>query len=82
MGEKRSSSSVNLKERLVRIGEVDQSIAYSIRDSEGNRVVSYAAILYPGPSISFSEGLEGLQCYPGLEVDVQEQLESVFYKLL
>jgi predicted component of viral defense system (DUF524 family) len=47
--------------------DIDKMHAYrdAIRDATGNRVVEYAAILYPGPTETFSEGLEAISAQPG-----------------
>ena len=47
--------------------DIDKMHAYrdAIRDKSGTRVVEYAAILYPGPTETFSEGLEAISAQPG-----------------
>ena len=47
--------------------DIDKMHAYrdAIRDAGGKRVVEYAAILYPGATESFSEGLEAVSARPG-----------------
>ena len=56
--------------------DVDKMHAYrdAIRDQNGEPVVRYAAILYPGPTVSYFEGLEALQDYPGKTAELQSQL--------
>jgi hypothetical protein len=47
--------------------DIDKMHAYrdAIRDRYGRPVVEYAAILYPGRTVSYSNGLEALRAYPG-----------------
>lgn len=47
--------------------DIDKMHAYrdAIRSTGGKRVVEYAAILYPGATESFSEGLEAISARPG-----------------
>jgi hypothetical protein len=47
--------------------DIDKMHAYrdAIRDVDGERVVDYAAILYPGPDQSFGGGIGALSAYPG-----------------
>ena len=46
--------------------DIDAMHSYrdSIRDSKGKQVVSYAAIIYPGPLVRFSSGLAALPADP------------------
>ena len=47
--------------------DLDKMHAYrdAIRDEEGGHVVRYAAILYPGKTERFSQGLEAIRARPG-----------------
>jgi predicted component of viral defense system (DUF524 family) len=47
--------------------DIDKMHTYrdAIRDAEGRRVVQYAAILYPGTTESYTEGLEAISARPG-----------------
>ncbi|HEY9637113.1 MAG TPA: DUF2357 domain-containing protein [Coleofasciculaceae cyanobacterium] len=54
----------------------------AIRDSQGKRVVRYAAILYPGSYEFYTEGLEALPAYPGREAELQKHLHRVLDKAL
>lgn len=62
--------------------DIDKMHAYrdAIRDSDGRRVVRYAAILYPGPGRRYSAGIEALSADPmameGLERRVAEVVEG------
>ena len=48
--------------------DIDKMHAYrdAIRDDAGDRVVVYAAILYPGPAQEFRGGIEALSAHPGV----------------
>ncbi len=50
-------------------------------DSKLRQVVQYAAILYPGPSWSYGNGIEALQALPGSEVLLEERLRAIFWML-
>jgi hypothetical protein len=39
----------------------------AIRDEEGDSLVRYAAILYPGPETHYAKDLVALHAYPGSE---------------
>lgn len=56
--------------------DIDKMHAYrdAIRDQNGKRVVRYAAILYPGPYVSYSPGLEALQDDPLRAEDLQRRV--------
>jgi predicted component of viral defense system (DUF524 family) len=66
--------------------DIDKMHTYrdSIRDQEGSRVVEYAAILYPGPTESFSpsSGIEALQAQPLQSAPLQEHLQQLFTAFL
>lgn len=64
--------------------DIDKMHAYrdAIRDSDGDRVVRYAAILYPGPHVHYSEGLEALPGDPAHPGELRQQLRSVFQRFL
>jgi hypothetical protein len=48
-------------------GDIDKMHAYrdSIRDASAKRVVSFASILYPGPTIRYGDGIAALKAMPG-----------------
>ena len=54
----------------------------AVRGEEGLRVVRYAAILYPGPDVRYSEGLEAIRAYPGAEQDLEKRLRSLLRRAL
>lgn len=60
--------------------DIDKMHAYrdAIRDREQQRIVQYAAIMYPGEYIHFDDGLEALNAYPGLELSLEERLRDLF----
>jgi hypothetical protein len=64
--------------------DIDKMHTYrdAIRDADGNRVVRYAAIFYPGQTETFSEGLEAISVRPGdtslLRQVVASRLEEAF----
>lgn len=64
--------------------DIDKMHAYrdAIRDREQQRVVQYAAILYPGPDQFYGDGIEALQAYPGMETSLQERLQSILVTAL
>jgi hypothetical protein len=64
--------------------DIDKMHAYrdSIRNEEGERVVRYAAVLYPGPKMRYGEGLEAVRAFPGSEEDVENQLEGLLREAL
>jgi PD-(D/E)XK nuclease superfamily len=59
--------------------DIDKMHAYrdAIRDDQGNHVISYAGILYPGPYIKYVQGLEALPAYPGREDTLRDRLRVV-----
>jgi hypothetical protein len=59
--------------------DIDAMHAYrdGIRDSDGERVVQYAAILYPGETKSYAPGLEALQATPGSSGALTASLQAV-----
>ncbi|MFL5665592.1 MAG: nuclease domain-containing protein [Ktedonobacteraceae bacterium] len=60
--------------------DIDKMHAYrdAIRDEAQRRVVQSAAILYPGSSQRYADGIEALQAYPGLELALEERLRDIF----
>jgi hypothetical protein len=70
--------------------DVDKMHAYrdAIRDVEGNPVVYYAAILYPGATISYScprspyPEIEAIRAYPGESLGLREHLTAVLMRAL
>jgi hypothetical protein len=64
--------------------DIDKMHAYrdSIRNEKGERVVRYAAVLYPGPRMRYGEGLEAVRAYPGFEEDVEKQVEGLLREAL
>ena len=45
--------------------------------SEGGRVVQYAAILYPGPTERYDPGLEALSVQPGAEGGFRQEIRRL-----
>jgi hypothetical protein len=64
--------------------DIDKMHAYrdAIRGEGEERVVCYAAILYPGPAVTYAEGLEALRAYPGHEQPVEEQIRQLLREAL
>jgi predicted component of viral defense system (DUF524 family) len=64
--------------------DIDKMHAYrdAIRNDQGNHVVSYAGILYPGPYMEYSQGLEALPAYPGREDALRDRLRVVCQQAL
>jgi len=64
--------------------DVDTMHAYrdAIRDGEGRRVVRHAAILYPGPSKAFGDGLGAISAVPGATTSLREELRAVLTSAL
>jgi len=64
--------------------DIDKMHAYrdAIRDSAGNRAVEYAAILYPGQTETFSDGLEAISALPGRSSLLREMIASRMGKAL
>ncbi|EDN65887.1 hypothetical protein BGP_3160 [Beggiatoa sp. PS] len=63
--------------------DIDKMHAY--RDSiinQGKRAVKYAAILYPGESHAYDEGLQALSAQPGKSTPLQETLYQILKKAL
>jgi hypothetical protein len=55
----------------------------AIQDSEGNKVVNYAAILYPGCYESYSNSeIEALPAYPGAEDKLITRIHRILSKAL
>jgi len=59
--------------------DIDTMHAYrdAIRTLSGERVVSYAAILYPGPEVRYPPGIEALKADPLRPELLRERLRSV-----
>jgi hypothetical protein len=64
--------------------DIDKMHAYrdAIRGAEGQRVVRYAAILYPGDTESFSVGLEAVCARPDRPGLLRKRLERVMKRAL
>ena len=64
--------------------DIDKMHAYrdAIRDEEGERPVRYAAILYPGPPRAYTEGLEAITAYPGLEQALERRVRKLMSEAL
>ena len=66
--------------------DIDKMHAYrdAIRDDSGEGAVKYAAILYPGQSVPYNQGLAALRAYPGEEnkllLEIKERLKPVLDK--
>jgi hypothetical protein len=59
--------------------DIDKMHAYrdAIRDDEGNRVVRLAAILYPGQTKRFDDGLAALSAVPGAGGALSEEIKAL-----
>jgi hypothetical protein len=59
--------------------DIDKMHAYrdAIRDQQGNRVVRFAGILYPGPQQEFTSGLAAIPAVPGNSGQLVDQLRRV-----
>ncbi|NWJ98554.1 MAG: DUF2357 domain-containing protein [Chloroflexi bacterium] len=64
--------------------DIDKMHAYrdAIRDLQGERVVRYAAILYPGSLISYADDLEALTAYPSKEVALENRLREILFSAI
>jgi predicted component of viral defense system (DUF524 family) len=64
--------------------DIDKMHAYrdSIRNEDGERVVRYAATLYPGPELHYAEDLEALSAYPGPEKPLEKKIEALMREAL
>ncbi|MBN9392395.1 MAG: DUF2357 domain-containing protein [Chloroflexi bacterium] len=70
--------------------DIDKMHAYrdAIRTSSGERVVEYAAILYPGPSVSYKSGVnlqrqvEAIQALPGQEDTFITNIKYIISEIL
>jgi len=60
--------------------DIDKMHAYrdAIRDKTGERVVRSAATLYPGPTVSYAEGLAAIQAYPGSTNTLDIEIRRIF----
>ncbi|MBN1834383.1 MAG: DUF2357 domain-containing protein [Spirochaetales bacterium] len=59
--------------------DIDKMHAYrdAIRGPAGERVVRYAATLYPGPTVTYTEGLEAIRAYPGEDGELAPRLSRI-----
>ncbi len=59
--------------------DIDKMHAYrdAIRGENGERVIEYAAILYPGPSRHFGDDVAALEAVAGREIDLRVELDAV-----
>ncbi|MGM3306688.1 hypothetical protein ACSQ6I_12045 [Anabaena sp. WFMT] len=65
--------------------DIEKMHAYchAIRDNQGQQVVNYVAILYPGSYISYPDAqIEALAAYPGAEDELRTHLHRIFSKAL
>lgn len=64
--------------------DIDKMHAYrdAIRTPSGNRVVRRAAILYPGPPIRYSGGIEAISAIPGDDAQLQPRLRAILSRAL
>ncbi len=64
--------------------DIDKMHAYrdATRGEEGERLVHYAAILYPGPSVRYVKGLEALSAYPGTESALERRIGELLREAL
>jgi len=62
--------------------DVDKMHAYrdAIRNSAGDRVVDYAAIMYPGPTVEYGAGIGALSAYPGASHPLEAQLRLILHR--
>jgi hypothetical protein len=63
--------------------DIDKMHAYrdSIRDRDGRLVVMFAAILYPGRTIQYFDGLGAIKAYPG-DDEFQGEVERILQRCL
>ncbi len=59
--------------------DIDKMHAYrdAIREEDGERVIEYAAILYPGLGRHFGDDVAALEALAGRETELQVELDSV-----
>ena len=59
--------------------DIDKMHAYrdAVREEDGERVIEYAAILYPGRSWHFGHDVAALQAVAGREANLQMELDAV-----
>lgn len=64
--------------------DIDKMHAYrdAIRDDTDQRVVQFAAILYPGPEVRYGSGIEALRALPGHDEVLRNRLWVVLNKAL
>lgn len=73
------------RDRKPKKEDIDKMHAYrdAIVDKKGNRVVCYAAILYPGSFMSDSRAeVQALPAYPGKETELKQHLGRILDKAL
>lgn len=59
--------------------DIDKMHAYrdAIRGPAGERVVRYAATLYPGPTVTYTKGLEAIRAYPGEDAQLGPRVTRI-----
>jgi predicted component of viral defense system (DUF524 family) len=59
--------------------DIDKMHAYrdAIRNGEQQRIVQYAAFMYPGKHIYYGEGIEAVEAYPGSELSLKARLREI-----
>jgi hypothetical protein len=64
--------------------DIDKMHAYrdAIRDRSLRRIVTYAAILYPGREIRYADDIEALTAYPGHSDNLESRLREVLAQAL
>ena len=64
--------------------DIDKMHAYrdAIRDASGARVVRHAAILYPGPSVPYLDGLSAMGANPNESSSLKQELRKVVNQLM
>ena len=64
--------------------DIDTMHAYrdAIRDSTEQRVVNYAAILYPGPELRYGDGIEALSARPLKPESLHKRLRTILTKAI
>jgi len=64
--------------------DIDKMHAYrdAIRDTSGERIVTFAGILYPGPTMKFSEEIGALSSVPGNAAQLRTAVDEIFRREL
>jgi predicted component of viral defense system (DUF524 family) len=64
--------------------DIDKMHAYrdAISDVDGNPIIHYAAILYPGKTVTYTDGLAAIKAYPGNDIELIEEIEKVITNII